>query len=124
VFVYLTMGILMTTETTTTTPTIEQLMAMVNDLQAQLKAKPKATSSSSGVKVSMMKLCPTKTGKKMLYFTTPSMVAHSVAKDKEYQASILLQEHQIQPFLASLKDGSLMKLAKAFIDNQWQDTKL
>lgn len=93
----------MSTETIAPTPTMEQLLAMVNDLTKKLEAKPKAT--ASGVKVSMMKLCPTKTGRKMLYFTTPSMVAHSTAKDKEYQASILLQEHQIQPFLAACKDG-------------------
>lgn len=111
----------MTTETAPT-PTMEQLLAMVNDLQAQLKAKPKA--SASGVKVSTMKLCDTKTGKKMLYFSTPSMVAHSESKGKDYQASILLQGYQIEPFLAAMKDGSLMKLAKAFIDNQWADTKL
>lgn len=112
----------MSTETTTAAPTLEQLTAMVADLTKQLASKPKAT--ATGVKVSMMKQVPTKTGKKMLYFTTPSMVAHSEKKDKEYQASILLQEHQIQPFLAACKDGSLMKLAKAFMDNQWQDTKL
>ena len=113
----------MSTESMNTTPTLEQLMLQVAELTKKLEAKPKAT-ATSGVKVSMMKLCPTKTGKKMLYITTPSMVAHSEKKDKEYQASILLQEHQIQPFLTAMKDGSLMKLAKAFIDNQWQDTKL
>ena len=114
----------MKTETmnTATTPTMEQLVAMVAELQAKLATKPKA--SASGVKVSMMKLCPTKTGKNMLYFTTPSMVAHSEKKDKEYQASILLQEHQIQPFLAACKDGSLMKLAKEFMANEWKETKL
>jgi len=114
----------MTTETTTAPAlTMEQLQAMVLDLTKKLEAKPKA-SASSGVKVSTMKLCPTKTGKKMLYFSTPSMVAHSESKGKDYQASILLQEYQIAPFLAACKDGSLMKLAKAFMDNRWSDTKL
>ena len=115
----------MTTETTTTAtqPTIEQLTAMVAELQAKLLAKPKS-SSAPGVKVSMMKTVDTKTGKKMLYFTTPSMVAHSDKKDKEYQASILLQQHQIAPFLAAMADGSLQKLAKQFIANQWNETKL
>ena len=113
----------MTTETMTPAPTIEALTAMVQELTAKLNAKP-TVSKATGVKVSMMKLCPTKTGKKMLYFTTPSMVAHSAAKDKEYQASILLQEHQIAPFLQACKDGSLMKLAKEFMANEWADTKL
>lgn len=114
----------MTTEKIAPQPTMAELMAMVNDLTAKLNAKPKATATPSGVKVSMMKLCPTKTGKQMLYFTTPSMVAHSEKKDKEYQASILLQAHQIQPFLLACKDGSLMKLAKEFMANEWKETKL
>jgi len=114
----------MKTETinTATAPTMEQLVAMVAELQAKLATKPKA--SASAVKVSHMKLVDTKTGKKMLYFTTPSMVAHSESKGKDYQASILLQQHQIEPFLMAIKDGSLAKVAKAFIENKWAETKL
>jgi len=36
----------------------------------------------------------------------------------------LLQQHQIEPFLMAVKDGSLTKLAKAFLENQWNETKL
>jgi hypothetical protein len=102
---------------------MEQMQALVLELQQKLASKPKAQATSA-VKVSHMKLCPTKTGKQMLYFTTPSMVAHSETKGKDYQASILLQAHQIEPFLAAIKDGSLVKLAKQFIENKWSETKL
>lgn len=108
--------------TTATMTENETLLARIAELEAKLKSAP--AKKAPAAKTSIMKLCPAKSGKMMLFFTTPSMVAHSEKKDKEYQASILLQAHQVAPFLAAMKDGSLSKLAKTFIENEWSETKL
>jgi hypothetical protein len=90
----------MTTQTTQTEakqPTVAELMALVQSLQEQVKAKPRTGSTK-------FKLLAKPNAKQGLFFQVSEIKEHSARTGKDYTPSMNVHNYQIGSFLAVLKN--------------------